>query len=597
MNTALQARIQTLREVLQERQLDALLISGSDPHQSEYVAERWKERQWFSGFTGSAGTLLVTHNHAGLWTDSRYFIQAEQELAGTGVQLHRQGVPYAPEHLGWLRDNLPPGSRVGVDFSVFSIAQVRHVRSVLPELQVIDASGIVDEAWSERPEAPKAHVFDFSTFYAGESRSEKLSRLRKTMTVGNVDVLLLSALDDIAWLFNLRGKDVDCNPVFYAYALVGNSDATLFLQPGKMPEALEALLRKEGVQVKAYEELHAVLTALPSNQRIGIDPQQLNAQIYQSLPSEACVEQPSPVQAMKACKNTTEVEHLRNAMRKDGVALLRLFRWLEATLPGRGVSEVEVAQKLDALRAEQAEYHGESFAAIVGYAGNGAIVHYHAEEGRCAELRPEGILLLDSGGQYTDGTTDITRTIALGPVTAHQKRHFTRVLQGHIDLAMAHFPQGTTGVQLDVLARMPLWMEGLNYGHGTGHGVGFFLNVHEGPQGITPAANPKGTTPLEPGMICSNEPGFYLPDEYGIRIENLVLVREVRQTDFGQFLDWETLTLFPIDASLIDASLLSQEQLRWLNDYHARVYAELAPLLNPEERNWLQLQTAKLEKV
>lgn len=595
MNTALQARIQTMREVLQARQLDAFLISGSDPHQSEYVAERWKERQWFSGFTGSAGTLLVTSNHAGLWTDSRYFIQAEQELVGTGVQLHRQGVPYAPEHLGWLRDKLAPGSRVGVDFSVFSIAQVRHVRSVLPELQIIDASGVIDDAWNERPETPTAHVFDFPTSYAGESRSEKLSRLRKTMAVGNVDMLLLSALDDIAWLFNLRGKDVDCNPVFYAYALVSNSDATLFLQPGKMPEALEALLLKEGVQLRAYDELNEVLAGLPENQRIGIDPQQLNAQVYQSLPSEACVEQPSPVQAMKACKNATEIEHLRNAMRKDGVALLRLFRWLEATLPERGVSEVEVAQKLDALRAAQAEYHGESFAAIVGYAGNGAIVHYHAEEGRCAELRPEGILLLDSGGQYTDGTTDITRTIALGPVTAHQKRHFTRVLQGHIDLAMAHFPQGTTGVQLDVLARMPLWMEGLNYGHGTGHGVGFFLNVHEGPQGITPAANPKGTTPLESGMICSNEPGFYLPDEYGIRIENLVLVREARQTDFGQFLDWETLTLFPIDASLIDASLLTKEQLRWLNDYHARVYEALAPLLTPDEHNWLQLQTAKIE--
>lgn len=595
MHNAIPARLLALRQAMQSQQLEALLISGSDPHQSEYVAGRWKEREWFSGFTGSAGTLVVTQQHAGLWTDSRYFIQAVQELEGSGVEMHRQGVPYAPEHLAWLQENLPEGSRVGLDYSVFSVAQVRHICKALPGLSVVDAPGLIEEAWPQRPAVPDEPVFDFPVAYAGEGRREKLRRLQQALEKEELDALLLTALDDIAWLFNLRGKDVDCNPVFYACSLVEVDRARLFIQPGKIPTALLEVLERDGIQVEPYTDLPGMLKSRPSDWRIGIDPQQLNMQLYQCLKEGACKELNSPVQAMKAIKNETEIAHLRQAMRKDGVALLRLFRWLEATLPTRSVPETEVAIQLNEFRAEQRDYHGESFAAIVGYAGNGAIVHYRAEEGRCALLQPEGILLLDSGGQYTDGTTDITRTMALGAVTPEQKRHFTRVLQGHIDLALARFPQGTTGVQLDVLARMPLWKDGLNYGHGTGHGVGFFLNVHEGPQGISPAANSRGLTPLQPGMICSNEPGFYLPGEYGIRIENLVLVRECLCTDFGQFYEWEDLTLFPIDQRLIEASLLTREQLDWLNEYHAQVYEALAPLLEPNERDWLQIQTAKID--
>ncbi|RMD72451.1 MAG: aminopeptidase P family protein, partial [Bacteroidetes bacterium] len=563
-------RIAALRRQMELYGYDAWIIPSSDPHQSEYVAAHWKAREWISGFTGSAGTVIVTRRHVGLWTDSRYFLQAEQQLAGTEVVLHKQRVPHAPEHVEWLANNLPEHARVGCNGWLFSVGQIGMLQQALSRRHIsLDTTrDLVADIWTDRPPLPAEPVFAHDVQYAGRTRGQKLEAVRQRMAELGADHYLITTLDDIAWLYNLRGSDVPCNPVFYAWALVSRDDAHLFVGEAKVPAELRQALKADGIWLHPYEAITDILEHLPDG-KVLLDKATLNYRLWELIPEAMRLPGEHIARQMKAVKNEVEIAHMRQVMVRDGVALVKLFMWLERTITERPVPETEVAERLIELRRARGNYWGESFDAIVGYQANGAIVHYRAEPDTCAHIRPQGILLLDCGGQYYDGTTDITRTVALGAPTPQQKRHFTLVLKGHIALARARFPEGTTGAQLDTLARMYLWQDLLNYGHGTGHGVGFFLNVHEPPQGFaTSPVTSRGRTAFVPGMITSNEPGLYLTDQYGIRIENLVLCREAGRSEFGAFLEHETLTLFPIDRQLIEPSMLTPEERQWLDDYH-----------------------------
>lgn len=582
-------KIHLLRQAMQTKGLDAYLIPSSDPHQSEYVAEHWQSRQWISGFTGSAGLVIVTKDHAGLWTDSRYFLQAETELADTEMQLHKQGTSKVQEHVSWLQENLSEGSVLGVNGSLFSAGQIRYLEKHLKPtgIKINHQADLIAEIWQDRPTLPTLSIFEYDIQFTGESRAAKLQRIRAQLTEQEADFHLITTLDDIAWTLNIRGGDVACNPVAIAYLIIGLETAYLFINPIKIPDAIKRELNKDGVIIKPYDTIETFLRTL--DQPISVDNRSANIRLYDIIPDRLLVRAENIPQQLKARKNATEIKHLREAMRKDGVALIRFFRWLEQELNTRTVSEYEAGRQLNEYRKAQGDYFGESFTAIVGYNANGAIVHYRPDEKTSAAIKSEGILLLDSGGQYLQGTTDITRTIALSAPTDEQRRDYTLVLKGHIALATAKFPEGTTGVQLDTFARMYLWQHGLNFGHGTGHGVGFFLNVHEPPQGfVASPGNQRGNTPHEPGMLTSNEPGFYKNGAYGIRIENLVLCTEAEETEFGQFLQFDTLTLFPIDTTLIDTTLMTQEERQWLNDYHHRVFNELASRLAGEEVEWLR---------
>ncbi|NUO02647.1 MAG: aminopeptidase P family protein [Saprospiraceae bacterium] len=561
------------------------------------MADHWKSREWLSGFNGSSGTLVVTQNHAGLWTDSRYFLQAEAQLKGSEVTLQKQVVPHAPEHINWLCENLPPGSIVGCNGSLFSVSQIRQLAKAFHNagLELNTQRDPIATIWTDRPPLPMTPVYEHELRYAGKSRAEKLSAIRDQMLKHKVGFHLVSTLDDIAWTLNIRGTDVAYNPVSICYLVVGMSTAHLFIARKKVPDPLRDALLNDGVLLYPYDALSDFLKHSLGEHTVLTDATTTNLRLYNDLPEGRAVHGDTIPRNLKTLKNETEVANLRETMRRDGVALLRLVRWLHATLATRTVSEVEVAEVLESFRAEQKDYVGESFAAIVGYQSNGAIVHYHAESATCAQIHPEGILLLDSGGQYLSGTTDITRTFALSTPTAEQKRHYTLVLKGHIALANAHFPAGTCGVQLDTLARQFLWQENLNFGHGTGHGVGFFLNVHEPPQGFTATPHGvRGTTPFLPGMLTSNEPGFYRTGEYGIRIENLVLCVPALENGFGKFYKFESVSLFPIDTTLIDVSMLTPAETTWLNAYHLEVETALTPLLEPDEVAWLKEQCKAL---
>ncbi len=588
-------RIAALRQAMQQKGLDAYIIPSHDPHQSEYVADRWKSREWLSGFDGSAGTLVVTATFAGLWTDSRYFIQAEKQLKGTGITMQKQVIPHAPEHVLWLVDNLPQGATVGIDGQLFSVSQVRYLAKNFYEkdIDIIHEHDLLSEIWTDRPTLPDAPVFEHPVEYAGRSREEKLALVRAEMDKKDLNYWLITTLDDIAWVLNLRSSDVTFNPLFISYLIIGEEISYLFIKPGKVSAELQEDLASEGIFLKEYAGIEDFVNNLSTDKVIAIDPAATSIRLFNAIPEGQSNQEKNLIRQLKAIKTDHEVQHIRQAMIKDGVALTRLFRWLTEELKTRSVSEVEVAAQLADFRSQQALYYGESFGAIVGYNGNGAIVHYRPEPKTCAMIKPEGILLLDSGGQYLDGTTDITRTIALSTPTAEQKRHFTLVLKGNIALSTMKFPEGTSGAQLDGFARQYLWQEGLNFGHGTGHGVGYFLNVHEPPQGFaTSAVTSRGSTPFEPGMFTSNEPGFYWNDHYGIRVENLELCVKAEATEYGQFLEFETLTLFPIDRNLIDQDLLTDKEKQWLNDYHQLVFEKLSPALEKEEVKWLEGQCA-----
>lgn len=578
-----------LRQAMRAHGIDAYLIPTSDPHQSEYPANHWKSREWISGFTGSAATVVITQDHAGLWTDFRYFLQAENQLNSSEFVLHKQQATGTPEHISWLAEHLPKGSTLGLDGYLFSLSQLRQLEKALTikDIHINTEIDLIPDLWKDRPALPLDPIFEYDVMFAGESRADKLNHIREKMAKQGADFHLITTLDDIAWTLNIRGKDVEANPVAISYLVVGKEMAYLFINREKISDAVKQNLNNDGVILKPYDAIKPFLEKLEAP--ILLDDRSINVRLYQAIPEHQIIKGDNITLLLKAIKNPIEINHLREAMRKDGVALTRFFRWLEQALQTRTVTEFEPGRTLDTFRAAQGNYFGESFTAIVGYNANGAIVHYRPEEGSSAEIKSEGILLLDSGGQYLEGTTDITRTIALSAPSDEQKRNYTLVLKGHITLAKAKFPIGTTGVQLDTLARQFLWQQGLNYGHGTGHGVGFFLSVHEPPQGFTfNPNNQRGSTPQEPGMLTSNEPGFYKTGEYGIRIENLVLCVEAEETDFGKFLQFETLSLFPIDTSLIDSTLLTAEEKHWFNEYQHRVFNELAPRLETEEIEWLK---------
>ena len=588
-------RISILRDAMKKHGISACIIPGTDPHASEYIADYWKEREWISGFDGSAGTAVITLNSAGLWTDSRYFLHASEQLEGTGIELMKQGLAETLEILPWLATQLKAGEKVGVNPQMFSLNSFSSMKSELRmgniELVSIDLLAL---AWTVRPTLPTQPFYIFETKYNGKTAQEKLALLRTEINKGYADTFVISALDDIAWLFNIRGNDVNYNPVVIAYALVETDKATLFIAPEKLTTETRLYLQNEGVTIANYHEINDVLSKLPTSKSVLVDGAKLNQALFESIPFRCTIRNAmSPIFKLKSIKNVVEMAGVRSAMQKDCVALTRFFMWLEDNLSTGDLSEISISIKLREFRSEQENFVGESFGTIAGYAAHGAIVHYNAVQASDAKLKAESILLLDSGGQYLDGTTDITRTIALGTPTPQQKTDNTLVLKGHISLATAKFPVGTRGSQLDILARKAMWDLGLNYGHGTGHGVGHFLCVHEGPQSIRMDEN---STTLQPGMMISNEPGMYRTNGYGIRIENLVQVIPAQKTEFGQFLQFETLTLFPIDKKLIDWDIMTTLEIDWLNNYHQNVFDKISAQLNDIECAWLKEKCSPYKK-
>jgi len=585
--TQIQHRIEALRSAMKNEGIAACIIPGTDPHASEYIADYWKEREWISGFDGSAGTVAFTLEKAGLWTDSRYFLQGSEQLADTGISLMKQGLADTPELITWICSELKPGEKVGVNAQMFSVNAYTAMKNELTAngIQLVSVD-LMQLVWTERPALPQHPFYIFDVKYNGKRAADKLQTLRTEMAKANADYLVLSALDDIAWLYNIRSNDVTYNPVVIAYSVINAQQATLYIDENKLTPETKAYLASEGIETADYLSIYTQLKNIPQGKSVLIDGAKLNQSLKEALPISCLIRnQMSPVFKLKSIKNQTEVEGIRIAMIKDGVALTRFFMWLENNLASGKLTEMSISDKLYEFRKAQENLVGESFGTIAGYNAHGAIVHYRATENSDATLKPEGILLLDSGGQYLDGTTDITRTIALGEATREQKSDFTLVLKGHIALAKAIFPSGTRGSQLDILARKALWDMGLNYGHGTGHGVGHFLNVHEGPQSIRMDENP---AILQAGMIISNEPGMYRTGEYGIRTENLIHVIPATTTEFGDFLEFETLTLFPIDRNLMEIMLINEEESEWIDDYHRKVFESLAPHLRMDEQIWLK---------
>ena len=592
-------RVNELRKLMKKNKLDAYIIPSTDPHQSEYVPALWQRRAWFSGFNGSAGDVIVTEDKAGLWTDSRYFLQAEEQLKDSGIELYKIGNSDFPNMIQFLKDEIKPGGMVGIDPRLLAYSEAQKMETELAakdiSLQLLEEN-LVDLLWEERPKLPSDAVFIHDKKYAGETAQSKLERIRARMAAEGADMHVLTMLDSIAWTFNIRSTDVDFNPVAISYALITAEKAELFINPKKISKKVKKEL-KTVVKLYDYNDFKKrLLKQAKRKSKIWLDQTSVSQWIVSLVEKKKSpvIFKESPVTLFKAIKNETELEGFRACHIRDGVAMVKFLHWLEQAVPKGGVSEISASDKLEAFRAELDLFKGLSFETISSYNEHGAIVHYTSSPETDVELKPEGIYLIDSGGQYLDGTTDITRTIALGKPSDEQKDRFTRVLKGHIDLAMASFPEGTQGIQLDTLARKPLWEIGLNYGHGTGHGVGSFLGVHEGPQGISYY---RGIgVALEPGMICSNEPGFYKTGEYGMRIETLINVvkdEEKSSTDW-QFLKFETATLCPIDRNLIDKNLLSDEELSYLNTYHRRVHDTLAPLLEGVELSWLKKMTTAI---
>ena len=582
-------RLKALREVMRREHLAAFIFPSTDPHQSEYVADHWKGREWISGFNGSAGTAVVTMTSAALWTDSRYFLAAEEQLKGMEFQLMKLKMDGTPTIAEWIGKESAEFTEVGIDGWCSSASEVKTLITDLRQQGGLTVRTNLDplaQIWRDRPAIPENPVQIYPLDFAGEAAHDKIARIRKALRGQHADGMLMSALDDIAWTLNLRGSDVHCNPVFVSYLLISTKDATLYINKVKLSPEVEAYLKTEGVGVAPYEDVKQGLKDY-FEYNILLDPDEVNYMLYKTVTREI-VEGESPVKRMKTVKNEREIAGFRSAMLKDGIAMVMFLKWLDEWKENRSAaetqSEISVSEKLEALRAEQPLYRGLSFDTIAGYQAHGAIVHYEATPESDAALKPEGLLLLDSGAQYLDGTTDITRTIALGPLTEEQKRVYTLVLKGHIQIELCKFPSGTSGTQLDVLARQALWREGLNYLHGTGHGVGTYLNVHEGPHQIRMEWKP---APLVAGMTVTDEPGIYLVGKFGVRIENTLLVTPYMETAFGRFLQFESLTLCPIDQTPILVEMMTREEVEWLNGYHQNVYEKLSPYLSEDEKNWL----------
>jgi len=585
-------RIEALREVMQREHLAAFIFPSTDPHQGEYVPDHWKGREWISGFNGSAGTAVVTMTSAALWTDSRYFIAAEEQLRGTEFQLMKLKMPDTPTIPEWIGKECGAGAEVGLDGMVNSANAVKGLIADLRQQGGITLRTNLDplsQIWKDRPAIPENPVEIYPMEYAGENCRDKIARIRKALREKHADGMLMSALDDIAWTLNLRGTDVHCNPVFVSYLLISTKDVTLYINKVKLTPQVEAYLAAEGIAVAPYEDVAKGLKDY-FEYNILLDPDEVNYTLYKQVTREI-VEAESPVKRMKTVKNPTEIAGFKSAMLKDGIAMVKFLHWLKPAVEAGGQTEITVSDKLESLRAEQPLYRDISFDTIAGYQAHGAIVHYEATPETDIPLKPAGFLLLDSGAQYLDGTTDITRTIALGPLTEEQKRVYTLVLKGHIQIELCKFPSGASGTQLDVLAREALWREGLNYMHGTGHGVGTYLNVHEGPHQIRMEYKP---APFVAGMTVTDEPGIYLEDKFGVRIENTLLITPYKETQFGQFLQFESLTLCPIDTTPVIRELLLDEEIAWLNAYHKRVFETVSPYLNEEETIWLKAACAEI---
>ena len=585
-------RLASLREVMKREHLAAFIFPSTDAHQSEYVADHWLGRAWISGFNGSAGTAVVTMTSAALWTDSRYFLAAEEQLQGTEFQLMKLKIPGTPSIAEWLGKELADVSspEVGLDGWVnSSVSTSRLIADLRREGGITVRTNFdpLKEIWTERPAIPENPIEIQPIEYAGEGVSSKIERIRKALRASHADGMLVSALDDIAWTLNLRGTDVHCNPVFVSYLLIASDKVSLFVDEVKVNAEVRTYLETNGISIYKYNKVEEGLKEY-SEYNILLDGNETSYYLWKTVRCQEIVSQTSPIPAMKAVKNEAEITGYRRAMVRDGVAMVKFLKWLVPAVEAGGQTEISIDKKLTSLRAEQDLFRDISFDTIAGYQAHGAIVHYEASPETDVLLKPEGLLLLDSGAQYQDGTTDITRTIALGPVTEEMKHIYTLVLKGHIQLELAKFPDGASGTQLDALARESMWREGLNFLHGTGHGVGSYLNVHEGPHQVRMEYMP---APLRAGMTLTDEPGLYLAGKFGVRIENTLLIKEYMETEFGKFLQMESLTLCPIDTAPIDVEMLLPEELAWLNAYHAEVYAKLAPYLDKEEQKWLENAT------
>ncbi len=586
-------RIKALRMELLRLNLDAWYISGTDPHASEYLPDRWQTRAYISGFTGSYGVVVVTQEEAGLWTDSRYFLQAEEQLKGAGIKMYKLRIPEAVPPEKWLAKKLQAGSKVGFDPQTLSVSAFRNLDNCLNKagISMVETPDLFEKIWENRPEMPTDLVFELKHHFVGVSRKDKKDLLTAELKKYDADFQVITALDELAWVFNLRGSDIPYNPVFAGYGIVGKNDWILFVDEAKVPHDLKTHFEKEKITLMPYSNFPVWLKSV-RGKRIFIDSGSAGFAVYSALHSEnKLVEGTSLVALLKAQKNKTELAGFRDAMKKDGVALLEFLFWLRENVVQGTVTEYTAGRKLAEFRSRQNDFKGESFAPIVGYKEHGAIVHLNVGAENALPLEADGILLFDSGGQYLQGTTDITRTVALGEVTQQQKTDFTLVLKGMIALTMAKFPAGTKGCHLDILARKALWENGLNYGHGTGHGVGHFLNVHEGPMSIRQEYS---EISILPGMVMSNEPGLYREGKYGIRTENMIVCVEKETTTFGHFFGFETLTLCPIDTRLIDFSILSEKEREWLNSYHNLVRQQLKPLIRKELFGFLEELTMEV---
>ncbi|MGO2204027.1 aminopeptidase P family protein [Pseudomonas helleri] len=589
-------RLARTRALMEQNGIYALLVPSADPHLSEYLPAYWQGRQWLSGFHGSVGTLIVTPTFAGLWADSRYWEQAGKELAGSTIELVKLQ-PGQPGPLDWLAEQAPQGSTVSVDGAVLALASARTLETKLKERGAVLRTDIdvLSLVWADRPALPKQPVYEHLPPQATVSRVDKLAKLRETLKQRNADAHFIATLDDIAWLFNLRGSDVSFNPVFVSFALIEPDRATVFVDLEKVGVELRDTLQRDGVNLRDYTEINSVLAALSAKTRLLIDPARVTCGLLNNVNREVTfVESLNPTTFAKSQKSLDDAVHIRQAMEQDGAALCEFFAWLEAALGHERITELTIDEQLSAARARRPGFVSLSFNTIAAFNANGAMPHYHATEQEHAVIEGNGLLLIDSGGQYLGGTTDITRMVPVGTPTREQKHDCTRVLIGVIALSRAQFPKGILSPLLDAIARAPIWADNVDYGHGTGHGVGYFLNVHEGPQVIAYQAGVAPHTAMQPGMITSIEPGTYRPGRWGVRIENLVLNREAGASEFGEFLKFETLTLCPIDTRCLEASLLTHEELKWLNDYHEQVRERLSPLLEGDALAWLQARTAAL---
>lgn len=596
-NKDIQDRIAALRTFMSANGISAFIVPSTDPHSGEYVPEHWESRKWISGFSGSAGTVVITTDKAGLWTDSRYFIQAEEQLEGTEIQLFKDRLPETPSIPQWLGSVLNKGEKVGIDGWVNSMQEADSLRQDLKQfgMELVLTEDPFDTIWEGRPSLPQTPVLIHGIEYAGISCSEKIKRIKESVKANGASAIILSALDEIAWTLNLRGDDVHCNPLFISYLVLTEDKNTLYILKEKITDEVRSYLKEHQVEIEDYKSFSEKLKEFSrkDEELLQISPQ-ANEALYALASQHANVKiAPSPVALMKAHKNPTEIAGFRKAMEKDGVAMVKFLRWIKDAVKNRQETELSVDAKLYELRAEQPDFKGISFDTIAGYKEHAAIVHYEATPETSIPLKPEGMLLLDSGAQYLDGTTDITRTIVLGPLTEEEKIDYTLVLKGHLQLQNAQFPAGTCGTQLDVLARIAMWKAGINYLHGTGHGVGQFLCVHEGPHQVRMNHMP---TLLEPGMTLTDEPGIYKAGRHGVRIENTLIIVPARESEFGSFYKFEPLTLCPIDKEAILVEMLNDEELTWLNDYHQLVYDRLSPLLNNEEQKWLKEATSPLKR-